>query len=357
MTHQLLDAIYDRGLRKGEWRPALTQLRDLLGSAEIALTVVVPDAPRPALWETTGAVLTSRECEKYAREFWRLDPKMPLLADRGTGFVFNDIDHFDDSFVSKNQFYQEYSLPLGFRHTLDLFADSYEGGDVYLAAMRGPAEGPYDDVAAMQLRASAAHFVRALKARRDIARAERAACHAESALDALPFGIAIVNASGSVLFANEFARNAFEANCCIDPSRNHAADNPLPRKLHDAVQGRPADFRLRRGEEWLVSAVPLGGASRMAADTGAAAMLIYRRASQPRLPAAEALKVMYGLTDAEAEIALGVAGGKSLVAIARLRNVKLSTVRWQLLAVLRKLGVGRQADVIRLLTAMTATDV
>jgi DNA-binding CsgD family transcriptional regulator len=352
VTDEFLDAVYDPGMRAGEWRPALASLREMLGSAEVAFTVVSASSLRPDLWETTGALLTRSECELYERDYWCLDPKMPVLEKQGCGFAFNDVEHFDARFVAHDAFYQGYSLPLGIRHTLDLFADSLPERDVYVAAMRTAKQGPFDDTSEAAVRTAARHLVRALKARVEIARAQSAAENAEAALDGLHFGIAVVDASGRVLFANAFARKAFEASRCIDPARPHAAENPLPRKLREAVQGRPVDFRLRNGEDWLISAVPLRGESALAPSNRAAAMLVYRRAARTNLPTFEELNALYGLTGAEAEIAIGIAEGKPLGAIAKSRSVKLSTVRWQLLSVLRKLGVRRQADVVRVLAAV-----
>lgn len=48
--------------------------------------------------------------------------------------------------------------------------------------------------------------------------------------------------------------------------------------------------------------------------------------------------------------------GKGLRTLAVEREVKISTVHWQLRAVLRKLGVSRQADVVRVLAVMKPQD-
>src|SRR5215469_16206746 len=104
LSEDFLDAMYDHALRTGEWSRALTHLRDFLSSAEVAFTVVDPSSEIPKIWETTGAVLTHRECDAYQRFFMHLDPKMPILAERGSGFLFNDVEHFDERFVSRDNF-------------------------------------------------------------------------------------------------------------------------------------------------------------------------------------------------------------------------------------------------------------
>lgn len=356
LSDGLLDAIYDPALRRGEWRPALTTLRDALRSTEIAFTVVDSRSVEPVLWETTGTILSALQCDKYHTEFMRLDPKMPILADRGRGHLFNDIDYFDERFIELDPFYQGYSLPLGTRHTLDLFADTYNGRDIYLAAMRSPAQGPYDKIAEDQLRRASTHLVRALKARDDLVRFETTARHVSAALDRFEFGVAVLDGAARLLFANAFARAALAEHapfCLVGATLSaRAAQKTVAEGVRAAVAGRPSTFRLRDREEWLVSTIPLAAESPIAPSAAKSAMLVFRRAARPKLPAMEEIIALYELSPSEADIALGIAAGKSLQTLAAERHVKLSTVRWQLLAVLQKLGVRRQADVVRVLASV-----
>jgi DNA-binding CsgD family transcriptional regulator/PAS domain-containing protein len=60
------------------------------------------------------------------------------------------------------------------------------------------------------------------------------------------------------------------------------------------------------------------------------------------------LKAAYGLSEAEADVALHLAEGRSLRDISNERASALGTVRTQMKHILAKLGVNRQADVVRL---------
>ena len=55
------------------------------------------------------------------------------------------------------------------------------------------------------------------------------------------------------------------------------------------------------------------------------------------------------LTPAEVQIALGIAEGNTLTAIAKMRGVAISTVRGQLKSVFVKTGTHRQAELVGLL--------
>jgi DNA-binding CsgD family transcriptional regulator len=64
------------------------------------------------------------------------------------------------------------------------------------------------------------------------------------------------------------------------------------------------------------------------------------------------LKMLYGLSDSEAEIALGLAEGKSPANLAEERSTAVETVRNQIKAVSAKLGCHRQAEIVALVTAL-----
>src|SRR5690606_2335841 len=70
----------------------------------------------------------------------------------------------------------------------------------------------------------------------------------------------------------------------------------------------------------------------------------------------ELLKQAFALTDAECDIARGLVSGESLREIAQSRNRALDTVRTQVKAVLRKVDVRSQGDLIRLTAALVQFD-
>ena len=66
----------------------------------------------------------------------------------------------------------------------------------------------------------------------------------------------------------------------------------------------------------------------------------------PRPPSADILRLAFGLTPAEAGIALGLAAGHPRAAIAVRRAVTLGTLRQQIKTILGKAGVNREAELI-----------
>ncbi len=64
------------------------------------------------------------------------------------------------------------------------------------------------------------------------------------------------------------------------------------------------------------------------------------------------LTQFFGLSKAEARVAAGIVEGRRLQEIARASDVRMPTVRTQLRAALKKIGVTRQADLVRVVLAL-----
>lgn len=68
-------------------------------------------------------------------------------------------------------------------------------------------------------------------------------------------------------------------------------------------------------------------------------------------PSETDLAEFFGLSPAEARLAAALMAGKHLSAVAAERGVQITTVRTQLVSVLKKVGVKRQSDLLRVLSS------
>lgn len=67
------------------------------------------------------------------------------------------------------------------------------------------------------------------------------------------------------------------------------------------------------------------------------------------------LSELFGLTKAEARVAVAIADGDLPIEIAAAAGLRITTVRSQLQAALRKTGAKRQADLVRIIHRIPAT--
>ena len=89
------------------------------------------------------------------------------------------------------------------------------------------------------------------------------------------------------------------------------------------------------------------------AETDAHTVLILVDLDGSPLPSPAALQTMFGLTAAEAQLALAIARGETPAGVARTRGVALATVRSQLASVLGKTQTRRQAELVALLARVS----
>lgn len=83
--------------------------------------------------------------------------------------------------------------------------------------------------------------------------------------------------------------------------------------------------------------------------TAAACFLVVTPVNPSAVPSAGMLQALFDLTKAEARVAKGIAEGHAPADLARTLGLSVDTVRTQLKSVFAKVGVSRQADLVRLL--------
>ncbi|HEY4113555.1 MAG TPA: hypothetical protein VGM17_05780 [Rhizomicrobium sp.] len=364
IDEQLVTALYDTALYGGDWQPALERFRVILSSAEAALPIWQDTASRDAAQvHISGHLLTPEVREPYMRHYGRIDPKLGVLARNQVNYLFNDARHFNRDFVARNPFYQEYTRSLGMRHTLDMTIGRDHGSEQFLAVMRAPSQGPYDAKEEGLFRRYAHHFVRVLKLKDTIDDAHRLGRLAGAALDSLRIAAVIVDGRCRVLLSNRAAESACGAGEELQlrngrlSARSAKAAERLSAASAQAASGHTTAKVLRlpraNGADRIVWIAPLPAESNIVETPGA--IVLIGGSAEARTAGAADVAAIYGLTVAEAELAVALGRGATLSEAAARRGVKLSTVRSQLLSVLQKTGARRQADLARMLANLPGT--
>jgi len=127
---------------------------------------------------------------------------------------------------------------------------------------------------------------------------------------------------------------------------DHAAFTVLlqPMDTGDGAHGMAALRRPRHQRPLLVEAMPLRQNARWDAS-GRVVLLL--DCGNARKPAPERLAELYELTPAEARLWSSLAAGATLAQIAARQGVSVNTLRVQLASLFHKVGVHRQADLVR----------
>lgn len=92
------------------------------------------------------------------------------------------------------------------------------------------------------------------------------------------------------------------------------------------------------------------------ADGRSLALLLLRKSFDLHAEILEPLQALFGLSRAEAEIAVAISNGASLQEIASVRGSSIATIRFQLKSIAGKLGCSRQAEIASLVNTIAQSN-
>lgn len=235
-----------------------------------------------------------------------------------------------------------------------------------VAAPKGPE--PFDTAERVRfMGALIPHLQQAVRTQGKLAALADSAVELAGALEAVRHGVIIVAAEHLVINLNSAAERIVRAEdgLRLASGRIAAISMRAEQELHCAIQnaiaGEPSAVRAARSltcvrpsgrRPYVIHVLP---SHRRDSDEPLrrpmALVLIIDPDDEPE-PAAELLRRLYLLTEAEAEVALRVMHGEDLRRIAEDLSISLTTVRTHLQHVFEKTDTHRQAELVRLLFAL-----
>lgn len=210
------------------------------------------------------------------------------------------------------------------------------------------------------------HLRSALTTRRRLAELQARAGSLEDALDKLSSALVMLDVSGRAVFVNAAALSILSSGYGVSlaNSRLSAAQHTETKKLQcliemaiatgtgKALYGGGTMSIPREGKAPLHLLVsPLCSEDR-AIPGSAVAIVFLTDPEQGSSVPAEVLRTLFGLTQAEAKIALAILNGHTLSETADLNRVSRETVKSQMNAIFSKTRTRRQGELIRLLSKL-----
>lgn len=375
MHHQddldgLIGMLYEAALEPNLWHEALTGLLNLV-DAQIGHLFSVDrrdgHMTSSIMW---GPGRDQDEIKRgeadYALHFGPIDPRQEIAARAGVGEWIRCHQHFDDAFVRRSEFFNEYLIPYGYRYAMGARLGDTEEHSVFIGMHRDLGQNPFGEEEVRRIKRVDAHLARAARL---FLKSEDLRMKLDSglrALDALDFAVMIVDQAGLVRFANSTAEELLrrkEGTLAMRKGRLvHTAPSAHARfetLLRDAVMsGRGGGMRLTPDWEHAslhLLVVPLSPRSRLAAPWQIPLALVF--VSNPmarRMLPAHTLGLLFGLSPAEARLAEALVQGFSPGEYAASAGVSLNTVRTQIRSLFDKTGCRRLAELVKLLSSLPA---
>jgi DNA-binding CsgD family transcriptional regulator/PAS domain-containing protein len=359
---RLIGQIYDAAVDSSQWQPMLCDLIEETAGRAGHLVMIERGGLRQNL---ISANFDPSEALKYNNYYYRLDPVAPLLETTPIGAIVTCRDAVSAE-QKESEFYRDWAVP---NEVADgVFVNIHRNGEdtCSLVIARPWLSRPFGTPRTMQLlELLVPHLQRAMAARRAIG-SDKPNERAASALDKIPHGCVLLAADGKVLFANAIARDLTLAGDGLALSgcglrarltRDEALLQQLiyaarpARNGHLRSGGRGTMMRAAGRKPVVVQTVPL--TSHWLGETfpGSTLVLIIDVERMART-CRRALQELYGLTPAEAALAVRIPGSQGLQKLANELGVSLSTVRTQLQRTFEKTGTHRQAELVQLLSEL-----
>lgn len=264
----------------------------------------------------------------------------------------------DSEFVATN-IYKYWLSRVGMHHMSITNIELNPRRFVFLNVSRDKSSSNFqaEEVGLIQSLAPHLRRVFAIHRRLAVAEAER------QALDALPWGVLFIDAMGAVLSHNRAAEEILAAQdgLVLRRGRLFAAAPAEMARLEAAVRqaalsanglALPPDAlalpRPSRLRPLSVIVAPVGVSSPVAGERPPVALVFVADPERRVEPQATVLRRLYGLTAAEATLALALLQGDGLSEAADRLGIRLSTAKTQLQSVFAKTDTRRQAELVKL---------
>jgi DNA-binding CsgD family transcriptional regulator len=353
-------ALYDAVIDEQHRQEALQTAARFLGVAGAGIIVVEKYSDRPCLCDWCGPVTLSPT--EYQEHFSRIDPYRSIRQNGPTKSWMQLSEIFSPQFLSGSEWYTDFLSKGGVRDIL--------GGKLYESAshiflyglyrLTGERGGFSDCLPALDALREPLYKAAGLQA--GLLDTGYQSAIARGAVEILPTGVVFADQDGRVLWMNPAAELIARRNDGLTVSGGRLSAQTiadvakLEALIATAIASPPIAgcIRVRRtgnSTPYIVRAAPLGVALEMF-DRPVAFVLI---STPDDLLASEAdVSAIFGLSPAESRLALALTRGQRPDEFARQNHVKMPTVRTQLSAILRKLGIKRQSDIVRLILSVPA---
>jgi DNA-binding CsgD family transcriptional regulator/PAS domain-containing protein len=376
----LVQAIYRGAVEQPPWHSTLPALREAIDAEVVSLVLRPPSAgdrgfilncvrpdrehrgensvlADPGDWEVTA----------YREQFFSLDPFINLPLDR----IISLDDLLSDADLIASDYYQHYLEPIGLFRILGVDTGQPESLLARLRFSRRREEPPFSarDREVLALITPHLHLAIEIYARLNQMTSERDIY--AGAVDQLSVATIILDEKGRLLNTNALASALLKEGDGLSLRGKHlriesrSTDRELQSALSSVIRAQQA------GETSVVKALrvprpggrpPLGLVVRPVpvsewaeGQTGPCAAVFVSDPEQHDSASQQTLGELFGLTPAEANVAILLARGLSLAEVSQVQNISPHTARAQLKSIFAKTGVSRQAELVRMIIKSVAS--
>jgi DNA-binding CsgD family transcriptional regulator len=355
-----IEAAHAAALDETLWPDALAALAGLFGATGATLEDFAKQPLGLRYFRIAG--LPTRAETEYLAHYQHNNPRAEYAFRNLSQAVLCDYALIDERTMDRHAYYSKYLTSLDLRYFMSGQIMDSPDAQAVVSIQRSRRQGHVEKRDIARMRRLLPHLRLAYDVSRRLRQPTAAVRAFEHLLDWLADGVAIVRSDGRIIHANEaflaiarrsdgirIRRGAVEFAAGRSREQFAKAVGAVMRlRAGDADAGVPADFALPRrdgGLACLVSVRPLpkGGGGM---GEGAAAIVFVHDPQARSAGMVPLMRGVFGLTEAEANLAEALRAGTSIGDYARERMLSLNTVYWHLRRIKEKTGCHRLPELI-----------
>lgn len=357
----VLDLIYDAAAENDLWPDAITAIADLTNS-QGGSVLGQSFTARHVYFGFNGRM--DEDCYRVYQEGHIQNPWSEYMEHQPAGRLVLSDQVLELSKLQKTGFYHHVLRPQNIAHNGMIALAARRDFRAACVICRGPHQGQYAPEEQRLLERLSPHLRRsvALGFRIDGYLAMRKA--AFHVLEHLADGVIVLDRQAQVVFANVAARQ-LESEGALRLRPSIATPSPLHTQrlgelLRAALLGAPGGTMAlpRNADGHLLTLVvssirskDIGRLSDAGYKDAAALLFVIDPANRRSIPLSQIMDA-YGLTRAEARVALAVSSGNTVVETAQLLKLSPNTIKTHLRRVFAKTATGRQAELAGLIASV-----
>jgi DNA-binding CsgD family transcriptional regulator len=352
-------------MRPELWNVFLEKLSALSGVTKAALlTHNVPKSDHRMLATLGDGINDNENVRLYEALYYQFDEWTLRFPRNGlAGRVIRGEEIWPEDSLYKSTFYNEFLRTVDVCQMACIASTPSVGALETLSIYRGPHDNSFGTEVFDTLKILAPHLRAALNMRRMLVKLESRVSDLENAVDVIVTGLVLLDAKGKCVLANNSARTVLDRRDGLFLDRgflstsNSTESTRLRELILSAISTvETIDNQLSRamvisrtqGMPLQIMVAPLSREN-ISTSGRAVAIVFIRDPEEQNGTPSEVFQMLFGLTRAEARLAIALLDGRSLSETAEIHGVSLETVRSQIKSIFQKTGTKRQAELVRIL--------
>lgn len=369
---KIIHLLYEAVAEPSEWPAFFTSLGQAIEANVIHMLAI--DKKHGSLSYSDGFNLPVEGELAYIQKYGSIDPRFALLRQKDPGDWLHCHEVFNEDFVARDPFYQDFLIPIGKRYVSGCKLVDDANVCVVFSALRNVGENPFGSAEIRFLDKLVPHLMRAVRMQRQNYTFSTKALVGHALVNKLRQPVMLLTTDGGVVLVNEAATRLLSSTSLVSvidgsvhlPTRYQAqfreecarleglarAENTVSDEIstYHSMTVTSRDIGSQT-DETLYTFFTLLAPPKVSGAFGLrplVLLLFYHPESAPAVDS-DLLGAAFNLTPIEGRVSRLLAEGLSPKEVASRLGIQYDTVRKHLQSIYRKTSINRQSELMKLL--------